>query len=308
MMSVESFGVDAPFVDGTVTPFVSESSKIFSNVQKELFRKLSSRSLLQGAPTPCGPEKGRLNRLHAEFVASPTTENLNLLLAEVEIYARRITLRKGGAFSKYLHQSATNQYSVSEVSSEVVIKIWQNLPKFDGRSKFSGWVFRIARNVVKDKCRAIINRRERMHFDWKGYEHLKHVDDYLVGRGRASRAASGKSANGELEIVSRSKTSLPCGGAPDERVVKLEKLIEGLSPQDKELVELVLHSNYTPRELGDKFGRNAKWASNQLNRIKKTLKKLAKECYPAVEVAKTRSSGVLVMKGDQASPASQAAD
>src|SRR5580700_2932907 len=150
-MSVESLGVDAPYVDGAVTPFVSNAGKVFEEVEKEAFPpEPRGGSLLKGPDTSdLGPEKGRLDRLYAQYKAAPGEDNLNLLLAEVERYARSVTAGKGGAFRSYLHQSATEKYPASEISSEVMIKVWRNLEKFDGRSKFSVWVFRIARNTVK---------------------------------------------------------------------------------------------------------------------------------------------------------------
>src|SRR5579862_3306787 len=148
-MSVESFGVDAPFVEGAVTPFESEVTKIFKTAEREAFPKESrGGSLLDGPDTNgLGPVKGRLNRLYAQYSGDRNEDNLNLLLAEVERYARRVTTGKGGAFAGYLNQSVTEQYSVSEISAGTVIKVWRSLHRFDGRSKFSQWVFRIAQNV-----------------------------------------------------------------------------------------------------------------------------------------------------------------
>jgi RNA polymerase sigma factor (sigma-70 family) len=290
-------GVDADFPDATVTPFVSETEKIFEDAENECseeLRGVSRGGSLLKAPdlSRLGPEKGRLDRLHAAYVHSSTKENLSTMLHEVGRYSNRVTLGKGGAFAQYVSHTAVD-WQITEVSLEVMEKVWRNLSKFDGRSKFSSWVFQIARNVVKDRCRAIANRREADLFSWKDYEN--------EGSG-CYRGASGKSANGEFEIVGGSKTSLPCGGAPDERRVKLDNLIEFLKPQDKEIVHLVVYSNYTPRELGEKFGRDAKWASNQLNRIKKILRKLVEERYPADGVAILRTSRVSVRKGNLQTP------
>jgi len=272
-MSVESFGVDAPFVDGVVTPFVSEATKSFDAVDQEIPREPRGRTLLDGPDTSgLGPEKGRLDRLYAKYAVEPNEGKLNILLAEVERYARRVTRGKGGAFRQYLHQSATDQYPASEISAEVTYKVWLNLSKFDGRSKFSVWVFRVACNMTKDKSRALINRRE---------------------------------TNDDFEVVGCSKISLPTGGARTEGQNKLDKLLEELSPGDRDILDRFI-SGYTPRELGEHFNKGAKWASNSLNRIKKQLRKLAKERYPEGEVAKSGSSNVLVMKGETL-PASQAA-
>jgi len=317
MMSVDELGVDAPFLDGVtlddvvldgvVTPFASQAGKIFEEVEKEVEKEPRGGTLLQGPDTNgLGPEKGRLDRLYSQYASNKNENNLTLLLAEVERYARRVTTGRGGAFANYLSQSPTTQYSVSEISSEVTTKVWLNLKNFHGNSKFSVWVFRIARNTVKDMSAAIISRGEVEFHEWKNYAATS--DDIRVGRGQAHRGASYGSANDEFEITGGDEVLLPSGNAPSRaKTHDLKDLVDQLKPDDRKIIHLSL-DGYTPRELGERFEKNAKWASNQLNRIKKQLKKLAGERYPKVGVAKRGSSTVLVMKGNKNLPASQAAD
>src|ERR1700689_2130753 len=110
-MIIES-GVDAPFEHGRSTPFVSEISKVVAEIEREAFPKGdSNRSLLKGPKREdLGPERGRLNRLYAAYVNDKSADNLNRLLVEVELYARRVTLGQGGKYAQYLNQSATDQY------------------------------------------------------------------------------------------------------------------------------------------------------------------------------------------------------
>jgi RNA polymerase sigma factor (sigma-70 family) len=295
MMSQFPTGVDSSFIDGQVTPFVSESSKIFAETRKEAFgKRLSNKVRLDGPKIgDLGSEKGRLDRLYAQYKATPSEDNLNILLAEVERYARRITLGKGGGLANYLSQSVTEQYSASEISSEVMIKVWQKLGEFKGGSKFSVWVFRIARNTTKDLCRKIINRREVDFLEWKGY------GDYA-----GSSGGSSGSTDGSFEMGEGAPQPLPrIFKAPDrqqELGIHLGHMIEGLSPQDQKIIQMSREGD-KPSDIGKAFGKNAKWASNALTRIKKLLKQKA-------SLAKSESSGVLVMKDDKDLPASQAAD
>jgi len=289
---LDGAGVDANFADAAVTPFISETEKIFEDVEKECSEQLQGvkrgGSLLTAPDlSHLGPEKGRLNRLHAAYVQSPTERNLNILLGEVERYARRITRGGGGV----------TDFASTDTSLKVMVNVWRNLGKFDQRSEFKTWVFRIARNVEKDEWRAVKSRREAELLEWKDY------DDECSG---CYQGASGEPADSNFNISGGHRLSLPTGLAPDQRMVKLEPLIEMLKPEDKRLIQLVI-DGYTPRELAEKFRKNAKWASNQLNRIKKELKKMAKERYPADGVAKPARSNVLVMKGRKTPPASQAA-
>lgn len=287
-------GVDANHSHGRTTPFTTESSRLFQQARNEVERKESSKSLLLGPPKKdSGPERGRLDRLYEVYKAHPTEENRNHLLVEVERYARRTTLGKGGKYAQHLHQSVTDQYPQTEVSTNTAIKVWRSLGDFDGRSKFSVWVFRIARNVVKDTCRQIRNRGEVDLLEWRDYD-----GDYA-----GSRAASASSADGEFVVTARQKSPLPSSGAPDERKVKLYWLVLGLSEQDQHIIYLV-QEGYKPAEIGEEFGKSAKWASNNLNRLKKLLKKRAAEEFP---VAKSQNRSVLVMKGNKTLPASAAA-
>lgn len=298
MKSIEPLGVDAPFEDAK-TPFVSEVAKIFKAAEKEAApEELKRGGTLLTPPdlSHLGPERGRLDRLYAQYAAAPTNENLNTLLEEVERYARRNTIGKGGAFAQYVSQSVTD-YAPTRVSVEITAKVWRNLDKFDGRSKFSVWVFRISRNVVKDMCRSIIARKELTLHEWKDYDN--------EGTG-CYRGAPDESANSDFEVTGGTKTALPTGLAPDKRAVKLDALLAELNDRDRTIIYFV-QKGYKPAEIGEEFGKDAKWASNQLNRIKKQLRKLAKEPYPKAEVAKSGSSSVLVMKGDKPFPASRCA-
>src|SRR5262245_22939689 len=91
-------GVDSPFSHGRVTPFRSGSK-----LDSETGPKESSKSLLKGPSiADLGSEKGRLDRLFDAYKNTPVENNLNALLAEVERYARRVTVGKGGKLNPWL--------------------------------------------------------------------------------------------------------------------------------------------------------------------------------------------------------------
>lgn len=43
--------------------------------------------------------------------------------------------------------------AAEDVSQEVWIKVYRSLPSFDGRSRFTTWLFRVTRNVCLDEAR-----------------------------------------------------------------------------------------------------------------------------------------------------------
>jgi RNA polymerase sigma factor (sigma-70 family) len=251
--------------------------------------------------------------MYAEYAADPTEANLNALLTEVELYARRITLGRGGKLNQFLHQSATFQYPQTEISQAATIKVSRKLPHFGAKSKFSSWVYRITQNALLDKIREIKNRPEVDFISNDHIDYRKHHPDNYGGR----RAASGKSTDSDFEV--QEGRSTPLGSynlAPDERKVWLEQVFKTLPATDRAIIHM-FKQNLKPREIGAQFRKDAKWASNQLCRIKNDLKKLAKPLAKqlakrskrlAKQLAKSRGSNVLVMKGNKPLPASQAAD
>jgi RNA polymerase sigma factor (sigma-70 family) len=216
--------------------------------------------------------------LYGEYRATPSEENLNSLLFEVELFARRVTLGAGGKYAQYLNHSTTGAYAQTDLSQNVTIKVWRSLDKFNGKSKFSVWVYRIAKNTVLDAVRQIQRRGEVELLEWKGYG----------GEYAGFRGASGKSADAGFNIRGGSKLPLGRFCAPDERKVRLSWMIANLPEKDQHIIYLV-QEGYKPSEIGEEFGKNAKWASNQLTRIKNLLKKRA-------DLAKRQKPSVIVMK------------
>jgi len=285
--------VNAQFVEKDITPFVGGGSKIFAAVDRSNLKKESSKSLLDGPDTSdLGPEKGRLDRLHAQYKGDPSNdpsnENLNMLLVEVERYARRVTLGKSGKLKQWLNQSQTYQYPMTETSTTTAMLVWKNLDKFNGQSKFSSWVYRIAHNTRKDIVEGVFKRGEVGLLEWKDYQSSYH----------GCHGAASESENGEYETRGGTKTtltppppsipSLPVSslqpkdrGVDEATRLRLGELAGALSGQDAKILDLFLEG-YTPIEIAKKMGgRNAKWASNQLEGIKKTLR-LANGGKPAV--------------------------
>ena len=59
-----------------------------------------------------------------------------------------------------LYSLLKNEAEAEDVAQETVIKVYQNLDKFRGDSKFRTWVLSIARNEGLGRLRKITNRRE----------------------------------------------------------------------------------------------------------------------------------------------------
>jgi RNA polymerase sigma factor (sigma-70 family) len=214
--------------------------------------------------------KGALNQRHQEYVAAPNEQSLNALLAETHRYAKRVLILGGYA----------QRVDLSEAAQLATIKVWRNLKNFHGRSKFSSWANSIIKNAAVDEIRKTERRYDVA------------IPDEEIFTGKQSRCHRG--ASGELddnwEMIGGSRAPLPsvCMEAPSYALVDrtaidayledgeggqlLDLLMESLSTQDTIIFHLS-RNGCKPSGIGKFFKKNAKWASNQLTRIKKQLKK-----------------------------------
>jgi len=63
-----------------------------------------------------------------------------------------ITLHRGRVFGVVV-QMVRNEDDAMDLTQEVFVRAWKALPRFDGRSKFSSWLYRIATNAALDALR-----------------------------------------------------------------------------------------------------------------------------------------------------------
>lgn len=58
----------------------------------------------------------------------------------------------------YVLRSIGNHQLAEDLTQEIFLRAFQNLPRFSGRSKFTTWLFAIAKNRVLDELRALRRR------------------------------------------------------------------------------------------------------------------------------------------------------
>jgi RNA polymerase sigma-70 factor, ECF subfamily len=127
----------------------------------------------------------------------------------VERYQRRVV----GVAMAIAH----NQDDAIELAQETFVRAFENLPKFESRSSFSTWLYRIAANLAID-----FRRREGRHIVLRGEE--------AEGEMRKLPSHQGDS----FGAVRRSELSEKIRGAldqltPEHRAVILLREVEGLS-------------------------------------------------------------------------------
>jgi RNA polymerase sigma-70 factor (ECF subfamily) len=123
-----------------------------------------------------------------------------------------------------------------DLVQEMSLQVWRSHPRFDGRCKFSTWMYRIALNVAIS-----FHRSERIHHQ------LLSGDDHL--------------------------RDLPASdtGPPPEDVQALHRFIEGLDGLNKALVLLYL-DNHSHGEIAEILGITATNVATKISRIKERLR------------------------------------
>jgi RNA polymerase sigma-70 factor (ECF subfamily) len=127
----------------------------------------------------------------------------------VERYQRRVV----GVALAVVH----NQDDAIELAQETFVRAFENLSKFESRSSFSTWLYRIAANIAIDFW-----RREARHVVLHGED-----ADHEIGKMPASQGDSFKEVS-RIELSARLRRALK-ELTPEHRAVILLREVEGMS-------------------------------------------------------------------------------
>lgn len=125
----------------------------------------------------------------------------------------------------------------NDLIQEISLQVWRSYPRFDGRCKFSTWMYRIALNVAIS-----FHRQERAH------RHLLSGDDHL------------------RDLPAPAET-----GPPSEEVRALHRFIDGLDGLNKALVLLYLDER-SHAEIAEILGITATNVATKIARIKERIR------------------------------------
>jgi RNA polymerase sigma-70 factor, ECF subfamily len=130
-----------------------------------------------------------------------------------------------------------------DLYQEIMINVWKNLEKFEGRSAISTWIYRIAVNTS-----------------------LLHVK-------KAAKKKSSHTAIDEKTLV------IPDSGEREEKIklgTQIEKLYESISklPQIDRLIISMVLDDLSYKEIAEVTGMTVSHTGVKINRIKKELGKL----------------------------------
>lgn len=151
-----------------------------------------------------------------------------------------------------------NDADAWDLSQEVFIRAWHALPRFEARSRFSTWLFRISHNAVYDWI------RKRKH-DNAGEFH-----DEIFERESISLSA---------------KTAPSFSEAPDEALsnhelrIKIEQSLAKLSPEHREVVLLKDVQGLSYKEIADIMSCTLGTVMSRLFYARQKLQTLLKNDY-----------------------------
>jgi RNA polymerase sigma-70 factor (ECF subfamily) len=110
-----------------------------------------------------------------------------------------------------------NQEDALELAQETFIRAFQNLPKFESRSSFSTWLYRIAANIAID-----FRRHEGRHAILRGEEAENELARLPSSQGDSFKAVARSELSVRIQEALQELT-------PEHRAVILLREVEGLS-------------------------------------------------------------------------------
>ncbi len=165
-----------------------------------------------------------------------------------------VTRHRGKVYAMIMNM-IKNDADAWDLAQDSFIKAWKALPRFENRSKFSTWLFRISHNVVYDWMRKKKIRSEG------------ELDDELLGANQIDMSAS-----------TAPKQSL----RPDQAMEgnELRREIEGalnkLSPEHKETIVLREVQGMDYKEIAEVMGCSLGTVMSRLFYARKKLQQILK--------------------------------
>jgi len=142
---------------------------------------------------------------------------------------------------------AKNEHDAYDMAQEAYVKIYKNINKFEGKSKFSTWVYRVTKNTCIDELKRINRNRE---YSAENEDDLKNSEEKIF-----------------INI-------------PEEEAIKNElnnyvrELLEELSPLYSDIIKLRYVSGLSYNEIAEKLKCSQGTVKSRLYRGKKYLKQI----------------------------------
>jgi RNA polymerase sigma factor (sigma-70 family) len=163
-----------------------------------------------------------------------------VLSGDVAAYAMLVAKHKNLVFSIAL-KILNNREDAEEVAQDCFLKVFQALNKFEKKSKFSTWLYRIVYNASISKT-----RKKKLE--------LVPMDNYIIYNYTEDELATG------IDEID-----------PEEQKAMIEKAMERLSGEDNLLITLFYKSENSIEDISNITGLSMSNVKVRLHRIRKKL-------------------------------------
>lgn len=173
---------------------------------------------------------------------------------DLEAFNQLVTLHRGKIFAM-IQNMLHNQADSWDLTQEVFIKAWRALPKFEARSKFSTWIYRIAHNAVYDFMRK------------KKIQSAGEFDDAILT---------------DASIEPSAKTTPRESIAPDralensELAIRIKNAMAMISPEHRQVISLREIEGYDYKEIAEIMDTSIGTVMSRLFYARKKLQTLLK--------------------------------
>lgn len=154
-------------------------------------------------------------------------------------YVKRITSLVG----RVLRQSS----ECEEVTQEVFLQVYLSLPRFEGRSSFYTWIFRVATNVAMHHLRGSIRRYR-----------VEPLDDLMEARLVRPAWLSGSSPERDAEY--------------NALLVETARVVDQLIPNLRDVIILGPVQGHTSKEVASLMGVSTEVIKSRLHRARTIVK------------------------------------
>lgn len=217
------------------------------------FLRNIASNILRGASLPESDETGGDgSRAEDEAVVDDSDLVRKAQAGDHTAYDALVTRHRGKVYAMIMNM-VKNDADAWDLAQDSFIKAWRALPKFENRSKFSTWLFRISHNVVYDWM-----RKKKIFTEGE-------LNDELLDSNRIDTTAS---------------TAPKLSPRPDEAIMsgelryEIELALDKLSTQHKETIVLREVQGMDYKEIAEIMGCSLGTVMSRLYYARKKLQTL----------------------------------
>jgi RNA polymerase sigma factor (sigma-70 family) len=126
-----------------------------------------------------------------------------------------------------------NEALADDLAQETFIQAYKGLHRFNQKSKFSSWLYRIAYNQFLQHCRS--NQAQKNYAEFEEVEDLGQLHNNAVSAHSSNQAAEGQASGNRL--------------AGTQLQAQLANLLDQLEPERRSVLHLLLHRQCTQQEI-----------------------------------------------------------